>query len=160
MARLSLGDKVQQAREERGWNITDVTSALEGMGAGKVALSTIYRMEKGERSGDPVVWGKLWILFDLPLNELYEGLGLPVAPELPTGALGETLAIVSSMPEEMQKLAVELLRCTPQFYGAAKAGFGLAKPPSVGQQTGTESRLWETGLARDELRPILKPPQE
>ncbi len=115
-----LGVRARTARKRRGLSLADMVEVLRELDVDTTPAS-LSRMEDGSRPGDPRTWGGIWRVLDLPLYELYEGLGLPVPDGELRGIPAEILTAVQSMPADAQRAALVLIRYTPQAVAAAKA---------------------------------------
>lgn len=73
-----FGQRLQEARESRGWSMTELASLLGDAGLGKLHAATIGRMERGER---PVRLHEAAVIsgvLDLPLVDLLDDRESPV----------------------------------------------------------------------------------
>lgn len=138
-----LGEMVEAAQKARGWGLEDVCALLEERGYGRLGISMLQRMEKGNRPGVPAVWGGLWKIFGLPLRDLYEELGLPVADALPSGTSGAILSVVSQLPWQAQEMVLAFARHTPLYLGV------------VGTPTQAESPVERAKRLADELMVLV-----
>jgi hypothetical protein len=114
LALPSLGEHVKQARNFKGWSLA-ATSALLG---GEIDPVRLRDIEEGSASADPRLWGRLWLLLGLPLYELYQGVGLPVPSDLPSGIAGEIWSLVRTQPSEVQRLVLTFAAYAPALVGS------------------------------------------
>lgn len=103
---------------------------LEDRGVGQINIGTLQRMEKGTRPGEPIVWGKLWEIYGLPLRELYEGLQLPVPTELPTGTLASVLSEVERLPWQGQEMVLAFARNARSYVALGQMERRMDEPPA------------------------------
>lgn len=117
----TLGERARDARKSRKWTLDDVCAMVADLDGGIIAPGTLQRMETGERPGEPRVWGAIWKALGLPLRELYQGLGLPVADSEPSGTIGEILSVARSLNADGQALLLMFARHTPSYQMVAGA---------------------------------------
>lgn len=125
----------------------------------EVAPSQLSRMEDGTRPGDPKVWGLMWEALHLPLAELYEGLGLPVPSELPTGLVAEIMQLVEGMPTEAQRLTLSFARTAPAMLDNALRHSPLVAA-RAGDNNSTTGEPTEGELAASEKLPWRRAAEE
>lgn len=134
-----LGAIARQARDARGWKLGDVSAALKEAGV-EIGPGQISRMENGSRPGEPTVWGTMWTIYNLPLRDLYQGLGLPVPDELPAGDAAEIAALVQGMDPEARSLTLSFARNAQAMYLAAQRHSPLVRQQGqAGESTPSRS---------------------
>lgn len=149
---VDIGEMLQKARMAKGMSLVTLVECLpddlidEDSGKRKkVDPSTISRMEnrakdpKRRSSGSPRVWGEVWKLFGLPLRDLYDGLGLPVPGEMPSGVTGEIWSKASVLPDEMQRMILTFVDAVPKMYAAAQPTPPLVPASPVASSQGNVS---------------------
>lgn len=127
---VNLGSKAKAARLARGYSLPTMCDVVEDLGGGKLDPSTLKRMEDGTRPGDNKVWGAIWRALNLPLRELYEGLGLPVPDTEPGGPVGEIVAVARSLNADGQQMLLMFAKHTPSYLAAVGHAPTVAAAPA------------------------------
>ena len=117
---MEMGERARAARKRRGLELPDMVETLRELDI-DVSVAQLSRIERGERPGDPRVWGGIWEALGLPLHDLYRGLGLPVSEAEPTGILAEIISSTRKMPPDAQQLVLGFARQAPQLLVSAQA---------------------------------------
>lgn len=142
---MNLGARVKAAQATRGLGLMDTVVALRELGE-EVPVSTLGRMLDGSRPGDPRVWGKLWELFALPLDQLYSGLGLPIPLGEPSGLDAEIYTTVNQMDDPMKHLVLSYARNLPgQLAAAGLRHLPLVSVTAPADNPSTATQEEETG---------------
>jgi hypothetical protein len=137
---MGLGNRVRAARKARGWALDDMCSLIADEGGGVLTPGTLSRLEGESRPGEPRVWGHMWRILGLPLRELYEGLGLPLAEDLPAGVVGEALAVMSTMSDPEQRHVLAFARHSRVILASSQIAESVTPPLDKGIPAGVEHK--------------------